>query len=57
MINYFLSSDVFAEGNSVIVEGSLTFLEEAIATPPVAESKACYMNLLLYFFIYTDTPG
>ncbi|GKC89507.1 elongation factor 1-delta-like protein [Tanacetum coccineum] len=48
-------SDVFAEGNGVIIEGSATFPEEAIATPPVAETKACYMYLLLSFF-YINIP-
>ncbi|KAM0060078.1 putative translation elongation factor EF1B/ribosomal protein S6 [Helianthus debilis subsp. tardiflorus] len=33
-------SGVSAEGSGVTVEGSATFSEEAIATPPVAETKA-----------------
>uniref|UniRef100_A0A251RWM6 Putative translation elongation factor EF1B/ribosomal protein S6 n=1 Tax=Helianthus annuus TaxID=4232 RepID=A0A251RWM6_HELAN len=33
-------SGVSAEGSGVTVEGSATFAEEAIATPPVAETKA-----------------
>ncbi|KAI3777660.1 hypothetical protein L1987_47461 [Smallanthus sonchifolius] len=31
---------VSAEGSGVTVEGSVSFVEEAIATPPVAETKA-----------------
>ncbi|GJX10287.1 hypothetical protein Tco_0200146 [Tanacetum coccineum] len=31
---------VSAEGSGVVVEGSASFLEEAIATPPAAETKA-----------------
>ncbi|KVI06187.1 hypothetical protein Ccrd_015454 [Cynara cardunculus var. scolymus] len=34
------SSGVSAEGSGVTVEGSASFPEEAIATPPVAETKA-----------------
>lgn len=31
-----------AEGSGVIVEGSASVSEEAIATPPVADAKARY---------------
>ncbi|GKB50904.1 hypothetical protein Tco_0901657 [Tanacetum coccineum] len=34
------SIGVSAEGSGVVVEGSASFLEEAIATPPAAETKA-----------------
>lgn len=35
-----------AEGSGVVVEGSASFPEEAIATPPVADTKACLSTCL-----------
>jgi hypothetical protein len=34
-------SGVSAEGSGVIVEGSAPITEEAVATPPAADSKVC----------------
>ncbi|KAH7549733.1 hypothetical protein JRO89_XS13G0074000 [Xanthoceras sorbifolium] len=48
-------SGVSAEGSGVVVEGSAPITEEAVATPPVGDSKAsgvlclCAFNFLLFF--------
>lgn len=39
--NVLLCSGVSAEGSGVIVEGSAPVSEEAVATPPAADSKVC----------------
>lgn len=39
-------SGVSAEGSGVVVDGSA----EAISDPPVAETKVCFINFIVYFF-------